>query len=85
MTNKEQEVDPSQVKELTNNPDYIRIVDKIDENVDYIDLKPFSHNIIGMLLREASEKFGDSVANDLIEEFGLERQGWSKVKMDNDI
>ena len=69
---------------LTHNPDYMRIVATIDREVDYVDIKPFSHNIIGLCLSEAATKFGKPVANDLIEEFELEALGWSKVEDDKD-
>lgn len=69
---------------LTHNPDYMRIVATIDKEVDYVDIKPFSHNIIGLCLNEAATKFGKKVANDLIDEFELEARGWSKEKEDKD-
>ena len=68
------------VKDLVRNKDYIKIVAVIDKEVDYVDVRPYSHNIIGFALREASEKFGTEVANDLIDEFGLEDLGWKKEK-----
>ena len=70
-------------EELINDPNYVRIVATIDKEVDYVDLKPFSHNIIGLALGEAADKFGNEVANDLIEEFELEAKGWSKVLEDD--
>ena len=79
------EVDQESAKQLTKNPDYQRIVGRIDEEVDYVDIKQYSHNIISLSLQEAAKKFGNAVANDLIEEFGLEDLGWSKVYTDEDI
>lgn len=52
---------------------------KIEKEVDYVDVKPYSHNIIGLLLQMASEEYGKETANDLIDEFGLEDLGWNKV------
>lgn len=83
MKNK-QKVPPNKVKDLLKNPDYIRIVDQIDANIDYIDIKPFSHNIIGLCLQEAAEKFGDDTANDLIQEFRLDVYGWNAVDTNED-
>jgi hypothetical protein len=67
-------------KNLIYNSDYQEIVAKIDKEVDYIDLNPHSRNIIKDCLRVASNKFGIDVANDLIEEFDLENNGWSKMR-----
>lgn len=78
-----QEVRPDKVKKLLKDPEYIKIVDKIDANVDYIDIKPYSHNIIGLCLQDAAEKFGNDVANDLIMEFKLHMYGWSTVDTDD--
>lgn len=56
--------------------DEIRI--KIEAEVDYVDIKPYSHNIISMLLGMAAESYGNKAANDLIDEFDLAERGWSK-------
>lgn len=61
------------------------LYDKIEKEVDYIDVKPFSHNIIGLALREISEKFGQDRANEAIEHFNLELFGWSKVETPQNI
>ena len=70
-------------QELLKNEDYISIVATIDKEVDYVDVKPYSHNIISLSLGNAAQKFGNEVANDLIEEFGLEDLGWRKVVEDD--
>ena len=49
---------------------------KILHEIPYIDIKPFSHNIISLELRLVSEQFGQDVANQLIEGFGLDTKGW---------
>ena len=53
---------------------------KIEAEVDYIDVKPFSHNIVGLVLRQIADEFGQDHANDAIEHFQLELLGWSKVE-----
>ena len=78
------EVGEQLVEDLVNNPEYQEIVRIIDKEVDYVGIKPYSHNIIGMTLLSCSKKFGNAVANDLIEEFGLERLGWQKHHEDKD-
>lgn len=56
------------------------LYDKIEKEVDYIDVKPFSHNIVGLVLQEISKEFGQDRANEAIDYFNLELFGWSKVK-----
>jgi len=74
-----------QKAKLLCDPDYQGILATIDKEVDYIGYKQYSHNIIGLALQEAAEKFGFEVANDLIDEFGLIMHGWSKVDKEDDI
>jgi hypothetical protein len=65
------------------------LYDKIEKEVDYIDVKPFSRNIVSLVLREISEEFGQDRANEAIEHFNLELFehfdlelfGWSKVEL----
>ena len=52
--------------------------EQIAKEVDFVDLKPYSHNIISMTLMILAEKVGNSAANDLIDEFDLESLGWEK-------
>jgi hypothetical protein len=54
------------------------IKEKILEQVEYVDIKPYSHNIISLYLSEADKLFGQKVANQLIEDCGLEILGWHK-------
>ena len=57
------------------------LYDKIEKEVDYVDVKPYSHNIISIVLRQISEEFGQDRANEAIENFQLELLGWSKVEL----
>jgi hypothetical protein len=57
------------------------LYDKIEKEVDYVDVKPYSHNIISLVLREISQEFGQDRANEAIENFQLELLGWSKVEL----
>jgi len=52
--------------------------DEIDEQVDYIDIKPYSHNIIGLVLSMIAKEYGQVEANQAIRDFGLEERGWSQ-------
>ena len=80
-----QQVGKQLAEQLTKDPEYIKIVDRIDAEVDFVDLKPYSHNIINISLQQAAKKYGNAVANDLIEEFNLEDLGWSKQPLEDDI
>lgn len=50
----------------------------IRKEVKYVDIKPYSHNIINLWLREVATKVGKDDANMLIDKFHLERRGWKK-------
>ena len=52
---------------------------KILHEIPYIDIKPYSHNIISLELRLISEKYGMTTANQVIEDFRLDTKGWSKI------
>ena len=51
--------------------------DRIDREVDYVDIKPYSHNIISLTLQTIDKEFGRKEANKALIEFGLEDLGWS--------
>lgn len=44
----------------------------------YIDFKPFSHNIIGLILKQISKNYGNEEANKAIEDFQLKDLGFNK-------
>ena len=51
---------------------------KIRDEVGFVDIKPYSHNIIGFVLLSVSKEHGKKQANELIDEFKLEELGWKK-------
>jgi len=53
--------------------------DDIAQEVPYIDVKPYSHNIVGLLLQAIDNRFGKDEANKAIVDFRLERKGWRQV------
>jgi len=57
-----------------------RLRQKIIEELPYVDLKPYSHNIISLCLREIANKCGRDMANKTIDELGLKYYGWHKEK-----
>ena len=48
---------------------------------EWVDIKPYSHNIIAASLRVVASKYGQEEANKLIDECELEKLGWKKVKV----
>lgn len=52
--------------------------DEIAQEEPYVDIRPYSHNIIGLLLKEIADRFGKDEANKAITDFRLERKGWRK-------
>lgn len=54
----------------------------IERNVKYVDIRPYSHNLIGLALSEIAALCGQEEANKCITEFKLEKLGWSKVKQE---
>ena len=53
----------------------------IEEEVPYIDIKEYSHNIINGYLGGILNKLGLDEYNKTIEKFDLEEKGWRKIKM----
>ena len=49
----------------------------IEKEIPFVDIKPFSHNIISMELRMVKEEFGKVVANNMVIQLGLDKMGWS--------
>ena len=49
---------------------------------EWVDIKPYSHNIISLTLRVVASKYGQEEANKLIDECELEILGWKKVKIE---
>ncbi len=49
---------------------------QIQDEAEWVDVKPYSHNIVGLLLSQMAEKYGDAEAEKAIEDFGLKHKGW---------
>ena len=56
--------------------DLVEYKNKIRNEIPYVDVKPYSHNIIAMVLTMICNKFGEVVANDTIIELQLDKIGW---------
>ena len=54
----------------------------IERQAPFVDIKPYSHNIIGLYLAQIARDYSQADANQAIDDFGLERLGWHKVATD---
>ena len=52
----------------------------IKKEEPYIDIKPYSHNIISITLMKINKDFGKKYANIAIKKYNLENKGWKIVK-----
>lgn len=50
------------------------------KELPYINIKPFSHNIVSLCLQAVAKEAGNKAANALIRKHGLVRLGWREVK-----
>ena len=70
------------MKDLTKKQKQIKINDlqvDIEDEMEFVDIKTYSHNIISIRLSMISKLGGVKEANRVIEELGLEDLGWRKV------
>jgi hypothetical protein len=51
----------------------------IEREEPYVDVKPYSHNIISIALQAIAKDWGQEKANKAIRDFGLEKLGWSEI------
>ncbi len=51
---------------------------QIKKEIKFIDIKPYSHNIVNLLLGMINKEYGQEETNKAIEDFELEDLGWSK-------
>ena len=56
------------------------IILKILDERNNVDVKPYSHNIIALMLEMVSNEYGQERANKLIVDLQLEELGWQVVK-----
>ena len=58
---------------------YFKHYCKIMEEIVWVDIKPYSHNIIGLELRIISDKYGKDISNYIIRTTDLNKMGWHEV------
>jgi hypothetical protein len=55
------------------------IINKIKKEIPYVDVKPFSHNIIGLELNVLAEKYGQEEVEKIVRETNLKNIGWGYI------
>ena len=55
------------------------LIRQVEQEVEYVGIKPYSHNLVSLGLGQIAEEFGNAEANKVIEINSLESLGWSKV------
>ena len=51
----------------------------IEEQTEWLDIKPYSHNIIGLTLRRIEDYYGIEEVVNAIYDNGLEDKGWDYI------
>lgn len=54
-------------------------LEEIKNETPYINIKPYSHNIISLALKAIAKNFGDDKAQKAIKNFGLDKLGWKSM------
>ena len=54
----------------------------IKKEIPFVDVKPFSHNIISMTLSMIEENYGEAAAVQTMSELRLDKLGWDIVTED---
>ena len=64
-------------KKLTEK-DFNDLYNQVEEEIQYVDVKPYSHNIISIGLRQVDEKYGKEKVIEIFNDFNLEEYGWTR-------
>ena len=56
------------------------LIYEIEEEMEWVDIKPYSHNIISIKLRMIDEFYGDKEVNKVIRHLNLTSIGWDYSK-----
>jgi hypothetical protein len=59
--------------------EYIKILDDIKREIPFVDVKPYSHNIINMKLMILGEMFGEDKVKEIVSQTQLKYLGWGYV------
>ena len=58
----------------------LQLQEQISKEVPYIDIKPYSHNIIGLVLAQIEKSFGKKQAIKVMKKHRLDTKGWTIPK-----
>ena len=64
---------------MDNCKEYLKLLRKVVEEIPYIDVRPYSHNIISLNLRIIEQKFGTRAVEAIIEMTDLRDLGWGHI------
>ena len=59
----------------------LKLRQHIAKEAPFIGVKSYSHNIVGLILSEIAEAYGDAEAEKAILDFKLYRKGWKKPEV----
>ena len=66
--------------DVKSNPmEYIKILDDIKREIPFVDVKPYSHNIININLMMLGEKFGEDKVKEIVSQTQLKYLGWGYI------
>jgi len=57
---------------------------EIEDEIEWVDIKPYSHNIISAHLMGVNRVWGQEAANDIIMDLDLENLGWNTVETEDE-
>ena len=64
------------MKKKLNERTFDELKETIDNEIEYVDVKPYSHNIISITLRQIDDKFGKKKVREVFDYFNLHELGW---------
>ena len=66
-------------EETKEEPSKQELIKKIKDEIPFVDIKPYSHNIINLTLNLLCTEYGQEEVNNLIRETDLKDLGWGWV------
>ncbi len=63
-------------------PTLEELFDKVEEQAEWLDIKPYSHNIIGLTLQMIDDYYGTHEVINAIYDNDLEDKGWGHIVKD---
>lgn len=66
---------------MSNNSTATEIILKIESEADYIDIKPYSHNLVSIYLLTLKEKYGftPKQVSNIVKLYNLDKKGWKHL------